>query len=104
MWRIVGSILQFVTQLYIMPPHRYASQKGGRGKEKKEPKKPVTQEELDRQMDDYMMKDPKTAEKKLEDDMDAYWAAKKSKGGDDAADDNDEAASEDDGKTAGKKE
>ena len=34
-------------------------------------------------MDDYMMKDPKTAEKKLEEDMEAYWAAKKSQEGED---------------------
>ena len=43
-------------------------------------------------MDDYMMKNSKTAEKKLEEDMDAYWAEKKKKdaekgegGGEDAA-------------------
>lgn len=39
----------------------------------------MTAEELDRQMDEYMMKDPKTAEKKLEEDMDDYWAQKKTK-------------------------
>lgn len=50
-------------------------------KKKKEVKKPVTEEDLDKEMDEYMMKDPKTAEKKLEQDMDAYWAAKKEKEG-----------------------
>ena len=39
----------------------------------------MTAEELDRQMDEYMMKDPKTAEKKLEEDMDDDWAQKKTK-------------------------
>lgn len=52
----------------------------GKNAKKKEPeKKPLTAEELDRQMDDYMMKDKKVAAKKLEDDMDDYWAQKKAK-------------------------
>ena len=48
-----------------------------RNEKKKE--KPLTQEELDRQMDDYMLKNEKTATKALEDQMDAYWAEKKEK-------------------------
>jgi C-terminal duplication domain of Friend of PRMT1 len=37
------------------------------------PKKPLTAEELDRQLDDYRMKDDKTKEKVLEEQMDEYW-------------------------------
>ena len=49
---------------------------GGRGRGKEaEKKKPKTAEELDAEMDAYMMKDEKTALKKLDEDMDAYKAA-----------------------------
>ena len=57
---------------------RKGKSKGEAGK-KKQPAKKMTQEELDRQMDDYMMKDPKMANKKLDDDMDSYWEQKKLK-------------------------
>ena len=54
--------------------------KGGRkstSSAKKEVKaKPLTAEQLDMQMDDYMMRNEKTAEKILEDQMDDYWAKK----------------------------
>jgi C-terminal duplication domain of Friend of PRMT1 len=40
------------------------------------PEKKLTAEELDKQMDDYMMRNEKTAEKILEDQMDDYWAKK----------------------------
>jgi hypothetical protein len=43
---------------------------------KSQPKKSLTAEELDKQMDDYMMRNEKTAEKVLEDQMDSYWAQK----------------------------
>ncbi|GMI60601.1 hypothetical protein ScalyP_jg8168 [Parmales sp. scaly parma] len=41
-------------------------------------RKPATEEELEKEMDDYFMKskNPEIAGKKLDDDMDAYWAAK----------------------------
>ena len=41
---------------------------------KKVVKKPATAEELDRALDSYMMKDPKTAQARLDDDMAAYMA------------------------------
>lgn len=45
-------------------------------KPKSSPAKKLTAEELDKQMDDYMMRNEKTAEKVLEDQMDDYWAQK----------------------------
>jgi hypothetical protein len=48
-------------------------------KPKKEEEKPKTSEELDREMDDYMMKNEKVAAKKLDESMDDYWEAKKAK-------------------------
>jgi hypothetical protein len=48
-------------------------------KPKKEVEKPKTSEELDREMDDYMMKNEKVAAKKLDESMDDYWEAKKAK-------------------------
>jgi C-terminal duplication domain of Friend of PRMT1 len=62
-----------------------AGNKGGtkgkgakKGKRTAAPKKqkPLTAEQLDQQMDDYMMRNEKTAEKVLEDQMDDYWARK----------------------------
>jgi hypothetical protein len=55
---------------------------GMKGKKNIQKKKPLTAEELDKQMDDYMMRNEKTAEKVLEDQMDEYWA-KKGKSDDD---------------------
>jgi C-terminal duplication domain of Friend of PRMT1 len=45
-------------------------------KSKALPAKKLTAEELDKQMDDYMMRNEKTAEKILEDQMEEYWAQK----------------------------
>ena len=73
-----------------------ATAAGGRGgskgrkgptAKKQAPKKPLTAEQLDKQMDDYMMRNEKTAEKVLEDQMDDYWAQKGKKDGDEAAND-----------------
>ena len=50
--------------------------KGPNNSKKQPPKKPLTAEQLDRQMDDYMMRNEKTAEKVLEEQMDDYWAKK----------------------------
>ena len=65
------------------------SSKGRKGPtaKKQAPKKPLTAEQLDKQMDDYMMRNEKTAEKVLEDQMDDYWAQKGKKDGDEAAND-----------------
>merc|ERR1712194_592374 len=57
--------------------------KDGKPQPKKEQKqKPLTAEALDRSMDDYWAKseDKTIVEKKLNDDLDAYWAAKKGGG------------------------
>lgn len=43
-------------------------------KQGQQKKKPATTEELDRALDNYMMKDPKTAQAKLDADMNAYMA------------------------------
>ncbi len=73
-----------------------ATAAGGRGgskgrkvsnAKKQAPKTPLTAEQLDKQMDDYMMRNEKTAEKVLEDQMDDYWAQKGKKDGDEAAND-----------------
>ena len=69
--------------------------KGGRkgsaaNTKKPAPKKPLTAEQLDKQMDDYMLRNEKTAEKILEEQMDDYWAKKGEKDGDDEAAANDE--------------
>ena len=49
--------------------------KGGKkAPPKREEKKAKTAEELDREMDEYMMKDEKVALKKLDEEMDAYKA------------------------------
>lgn len=61
------------------PKIKAAEPKGKKGGKKAEVKKPMTSEELDKEMDDYMMKDGKTAGKKLDEDMDGYWEAKKAK-------------------------
>jgi C-terminal duplication domain of Friend of PRMT1 len=61
--------------------------KGANNAKKAAPKKPLTAEQLDKQMDDYMMRNEKTAEKILEEQMDDYWAKKGKKDGDEAAND-----------------
>lgn len=59
------------------PPTKGTRNQPKRGSKKET--KPLTAEELDRQMDDYMMKSEKTAGKKLDEDMDSYWEQKKAK-------------------------
>jgi C-terminal duplication domain of Friend of PRMT1 len=61
--------------------------KSTKNTKKQAPKKPLTAEELDKQMDDYMMRNEKTAEKILEDQMDDYWAKKGKTDGTEAAKD-----------------
>ncbi|KAI9353088.1 hypothetical protein BD770DRAFT_392991 [Pilaira anomala] len=41
---------------------------------KKVVKKPATAEDLDRALDDYMMKDPKSMKTRLDDDIESYMA------------------------------
>jgi hypothetical protein len=65
------------------PPKKSTAspKKAKAAKAKKEAEKPKTAEELDREMDDYMMKNEKVAAKKLEEDMDEYHQkAKEMKG------------------------
>jgi hypothetical protein len=47
---------------------------GGKKSTQHQKKKPATAEELDKALDNYMMKDPKTAQAKLDADMNAYMA------------------------------
>eukprot|EP00894_Picocystis_sp_ML_P004465 jgi/Pico_ML_1/54982/g110.t1 len=55
---------------------------GKKGGSKKAPDAPKpTQEELDRQMDEYMFKDKPIAKKKLDSDLDSYFEAKKQETG-----------------------
>lgn len=63
----------------VTPKGKKAPAKGKKDTKKKEVKKPKTAEELDREMDDYMLKDEKTALKKLDEDMDSYKAQAKKK-------------------------
>jgi hypothetical protein len=65
------------------PQNQTAKGGGKKGKkekkEKPKPEKQLTAEELDKQMDDYHMKDDKVASKMLDEDMDDYWEKKKTK-------------------------
>ncbi|GAX21714.1 hypothetical protein FisN_3Hh506 [Fistulifera solaris] len=64
------------------------SQGKARDKKKSQQKeKPKTKEDLDKEMDDYMMKDEKVASKKLDEDMDSYWEQKKAKDAEEAGKD-----------------
>ena len=68
--------------------------KGTNTAKKQAPQKPLTAEQLDKQMDDYMMRNEKTAEKILEDQMDDYWAKKGKSDGTEAANDEGEVVNE----------
>ena len=52
---------------------RGGPKRGGRGGQREKPK---TAEQLDAEMDDYFMKDEKTAAQKLNTDLDDYWKSK----------------------------
>lgn len=67
------------TQAKAEPKKKSRGQRRQEQKKQQTRKKPLTAEELDRQMDDYMMRDEKTAGKKLDEDMESYWEQKKAK-------------------------
>jgi hypothetical protein len=63
-------------QLRTNPTKAQKGKKGG--KPVREKKTPLTEEELEKQMDEYWLKskDKTVAAKKLDEDMDSYWAKK----------------------------
>ena len=48
------------------------AQNGGKGRGRKEKAKPLTEEELDAQMDAYLKQDPEAYQEKLNDDLEEY--------------------------------
>ncbi|KAI9259923.1 hypothetical protein BY458DRAFT_557709 [Sporodiniella umbellata] len=48
--------------------------KGGKDSKKNEKKKPLSADDLDRSLDAYMMKDPKTAQAKLDAELSSYMS------------------------------
>lgn len=52
----------------------HQKKKGSLPQKKKVVKKPATAEDLDRALDDYMMKDPKSMKTRLDDDIESYMA------------------------------